>query len=111
MTTTAPTQASDAVLSGSAWTPGPWTVRTLENFGFNVVHYVGGDKFSLIRVAKAGDEANARLIAAAPEMADFVQRSALALDAFRSGNIEAFPDFDQWEADCRTILAKIGGAA
>lgn len=49
-------------------TPGPWQVRTLENFGFNVVHYGGGDKFNILRVAKAGEEANARLIAAAPEL-------------------------------------------
>lgn len=49
-------------------TPGPWTIRTLENFGFNVVHYVDGDRFNIHRVAKTGDEANARLIAAAPDL-------------------------------------------
>lgn len=51
-----------------AHTPGPWVIRTLENFGFNVVHYVGGDKFDILRVAKTSEEANARLIAAAPEL-------------------------------------------
>jgi hypothetical protein len=49
-------------------TPGPWYIRTLENFGFNVVHYNGGDKFDIIRVAKCSNEADAKLIAAAPEL-------------------------------------------
>lgn len=43
-------------------TPGPWHIRTLENFGFNLVHYTGGDKFDIARVAKCSDEANAALI-------------------------------------------------
>lgn len=45
-------------------TPGPWLIRTLENFGFNIVHYVDGDKFNIQRVAKAGDEDDAKLIVA-----------------------------------------------
>ena len=49
-------------------TPGPWVVRTLENFGFNVVHYKGGDKFDIVRVAKCSDETDARRIAATPDL-------------------------------------------
>lgn len=54
-------------------TPGPWLVRTLENFGFNVVHYVGGDKFNIALVAKTGNEHDARLIAAAPDLLEALE--------------------------------------
>lgn len=61
-------------------TPGPWQVRTLENFGFNVVHYVGGDKFNIARVAKAGNEADASLIAAAPDLLEALKGAIGALE-------------------------------
>lgn len=54
--------------------PGPWIVRTLENFGWNVVHYLNGDKFKIYRVSKSNDEADARLIAMAPDLAAEVVR-------------------------------------
>lgn len=60
----------------AAYTPGPWDVRTLENFGWNVVHYRNGDKFDIVRVAKANKEEDARLIAAAPEMLAALERQA-----------------------------------
>lgn len=71
----------------SRHTPGPWTVRTLENFGFNVVHYIGGDKFDIARVAKCGNEADARLIAAAPELLEALEyaRGILAHSGAESG--------------------------
>lgn len=49
--------------------PAPWTIRTLENFGFNVVHYRNGDKFDILRVAKCAQDNNAMLIALAPDLA------------------------------------------
>ncbi|WP_386681924.1 hypothetical protein [Loktanella sp. R86503] len=49
--------------------PAPWTIRTLENFGFNVVHYRNGDKFDILRVAKCSQDDNAMLIALAPDLA------------------------------------------
>ena len=49
-------------------TEGPWDLRTLENFGWNVVSYKGGNKFDIVRVAKSSDEANARFIAAARDL-------------------------------------------
>jgi hypothetical protein len=54
-------------------TPGPWAIRTLENFGFNIVHYIDGNKFDIARVAKCGDEGDAKLIAAAPELLEVVK--------------------------------------
>lgn len=50
-------------LDGKA-TPGPWVIRTLENFGWNVVEYVGGDRFNIKRVSKCGQEPDAALIVA-----------------------------------------------
>lgn len=46
-------------------TPGPWTTRTLENFGWNVVHYRNRDRFNIERVSKCAHEENAVFIAAA----------------------------------------------
>ena len=44
-------------------TKGEWHIRTLENFGWNIVGYEDGDKFRIDRIAKTKEEANARLIA------------------------------------------------
>ena len=52
---------------------GPWHIRTLENFGWNVVFYPNGDTLDIVRIAKASDEANARLICAAPELMEVVK--------------------------------------
>ena len=46
-------------------TPGPWIIRTLENFGWNVVHYRNRDGFNIERVSKCAHEENAAFIAAA----------------------------------------------
>lgn len=51
-----------------AGTDGPWVVRTLENFGWNICHYLGGDKFDIFRIGKVGDQANAHRIARVPDM-------------------------------------------
>jgi hypothetical protein len=56
-------------------------------------------------------ERRLRIILAAPEMADIIQRSIWALDAFRRGDTDGYPDFDKWEVDCRTLLSKIGDAS
>lgn len=72
-------------------TPGPWTVRTLENFGFNVVHYINGDKFDISRVAKCHDEANARFIASAPELLEHLKR--------RCSDLRAALDCKAWTWD------------
>ena len=82
-------------------TPGPWHIRTLENFGYNVVHYNNGDKFDLARVAKTSDEANARLIGAAPDLLAALQEQVASC----------------WSVDCelcaqhRAIIAKATGDA
>ena len=84
-------------------TPGPWDIRTLENFGYNVVHYNGGYKFDIVRVAKVGDEANARLIAAAPDMLEALRiaRAAIVSLEWAHFNEIAGPGdtFDAWLSD------------
>ena len=51
-----------------AGTQGPWFVRTLENFGWNIVQYIGGDKHNISRVGKTNSETDARRIARVPDM-------------------------------------------
>jgi len=61
-------------------TPAPWRVRTLENFGWNIVYYNNGDKFDIKRISKVNEEANANLIAAAPELLQEMESLAQALE-------------------------------
>ena len=63
-----------------AGTDGPWTVRTLENFGWNVVHYRGGDRFNIERVAKSPTEDAARRISRVPDMEAALIEMAEALE-------------------------------
>src|SRR5690606_20223008 len=51
-----------------AGTTGPWIVRTLENFGYNIVHYKDCDKFNIIRVVKTASEHDARRVARLPDL-------------------------------------------
>ena len=90
-----------------AHTPEPWIIRTLENFGFNVVHYVGGDNHNISRVAKVGSEADARLVAAAPELLAV----ASAIDAMWSGDDDdpANPD-DALSAQGREVWHSLRAA-
>ena len=85
-------------------TPGPWTVRTLENFGWNIVHYVGGDRCNLARVAKTSSEEDARLIAAAPDLL-FALENLLAVKNGEGGTV-----FDSDEI-ARAAIAKARGDA
>lgn len=49
-------------------------------------------------------EANARLIAAAPELFDALKDAVRALDVSRKGG--EYPDFEAWEAGARAAIAK-----
>ena len=85
--------------AGGGFTPGPWTV---ERGSFGVGRYIAGpDGVAIARMAsnttpemmsreRAGiHEANARLIAAAPRMYDFVRRAADAGDTEALAILEA----------------------
>lgn len=46
----------------------PWNVRTLDNFGYNIVHYVDGDRFDIARIGKVSLERDAKRIARLPDL-------------------------------------------
>jgi hypothetical protein len=56
----------------------------------------------------AQNEANARLIAAAPELYEALAMVVAALDASRDGG--RYPDFEVWETTARAALAKAAPA-
>jgi hypothetical protein len=83
-------------------TPGPWIIRTLENFGFNVVNYINGDKHNLKRIAKVGDVATARLIALASDLARALIDTTAERDALRErvARLEAALELYSCEDGC-----------
>jgi len=91
-------------MSGSKRTPGPWTVgETLVNGSLPI--YQSGDP--RVEVAKvngfAGEiDANARLIAAAPELAEFVEDVAADIE-------DGCLNVAELEQFARALLAKLGG--
>lgn len=103
------TEAVEALLDGV--TQGPFMTRHLENFGCNIVRYIGGDKFKIERIAKAGSDKVARFFASARELvpALLAERDALKAaladareTALREAADEAY-DADSFE------LANYGG--
>jgi hypothetical protein len=52
---------------------------------------------------------NARLISAAPDLLEALSEAIDALDASRG--IEAYPDFQAWEAKARAAIAKATGTS
>jgi hypothetical protein len=61
---------SEARMNDTTWTPGPW--RILEQVALRKVRFGVGTSRGVI--IDADNEADARLIAAAPEMADILER-------------------------------------
>ena len=113
--TTQPTPRSSS--PAPAWTPGPWTFTRPHPGQYAIIpakHEKRGDMWTLayIRDFQANDEANARLIAAAPEMAE-------ALAALLSHDGETVTDgigvehdseaLEQAKHRARALLARING--
>ncbi|MEQ5789051.1 hypothetical protein J3454_14235 [Erythrobacter sp. NFXS35] len=96
-------------MSGAVHTPGPWVVRTLENFGWNIVHYVGGDKFAIARVAKVTSEADARLIAASPCLLDALKLAENFMAGFEGDELQE--DVDDRLTKIRAAIARAEGGA
>lgn len=69
-------------MSEPAWTPGPWALReeNLRGGKYWVVSRPGADETIDLHEGDNG-EANARLIAAAPTMAEYIRKRAEAGDA------------------------------
>lgn len=64
--------------SKTPWTPGPWEACGREDYMDDGIVILGDDR----RIAVANTESDARLIAAAPEMAEFIQRY---IDVWKAG--------------------------
>ena len=121
MTTTHPTPLSSS--PAPAWTPGPWKAQ--HEFDFDPTYIMAAN--GLIVAASCCDDdapqdpqevlANARLIAAAPEMAEALQMLVLVLadlakhPAFEDDAPEFNDGGDAREAmkQARAILARING--
>ena len=94
------------------WTPGPWH---LGKDGFDR-NRVWADKHSVAGLISRGSQpadldpvaqANGRLIAAAPEMADALTAAWHALESYAHGNV-ATDLAEEIAAHCRALLARIG---
>jgi hypothetical protein len=72
----------------SAYIPGPWHVQPAAHDGGGFfIKPIPGQIIAEVDPSPMG-EANARLIANAPELADALRRAAVALDAYSGGECE-----------------------
>jgi len=99
----------------SKHTPGPWSVECLgEEYFLNTNHLYGvGSQVGTRRVAKVeglGDEseANARLIAAAP---DLLEACKTMLDCFKFIPVEAVEEYNKVEAARKLLKAALARTA
>lgn len=81
-------------------TPGPWNVDDNEGYGATMIH---GDQKLLAQIVgdSAEAEANARLIAAAPDMLAMLRRAEFILDDLDGARA--------FHSDVRTLIAKATG--
>lgn len=87
-------------------TPAPWTYQpTAGNHDFSVYSEATGRTVALVRDF---DEANARLIAAAPEMA--AELAALKHD-LEAADLDGWSPWKQHLGEIRALLARIDGTA
>jgi hypothetical protein len=85
----------------NAHTPAPWKVVSLDP-GFQIRGGEADLPIAEVWITGAGTEANARLIAAAPDLADALQGLLHALESAVHGQI------DIRAAEARAVLAKAG---
>lgn len=102
-------------------TPGPWTIdsnaivatfegQEVQLCSMNRTQWSAPHQDKNLRLA-AQTQANARLIAAAPEMAEFVRQMALVLRIAVHGVGPQAVNWSNVESDARALLARIDGAA
>lgn len=91
-----------------AWTPGPWTVR--RTYVYDLIESHDGIGVAFCRYDTPAFAANARLIAAAPEMARTIQSLADCLESWweSAGSPDRATEIELIEA--RALLARINGA-
>ena len=90
----------------SQYTPGPWTVG--EDEGTSKAHEIlrKGHVVAWTCSHDPYEEGNARLIAAAPEMLDFISTDLMN---FWPDKVQAHPDVKILLAKARALLARIEG--
>lgn len=103
------------------WTPGPWHVETRDFPNrapvLKAQAIVGSDGHTITEGAWGStwtqSDANARLIAAAPEMADMIARLETGLADMRRRGVIDESDDSQWLdaviTNARAVLARING--
>lgn len=99
-------------MTDTPWTPGPWAVR--HDNGAVWVFSKGGDRY-IAGVEESGDgfvtltEPNARLIAAAPEMAELL--ASIVEEYDKQDLINGEPGTDPFTMEeAAALLARISGA-
>jgi hypothetical protein len=104
-----PTTATQHPVPAPAWTPGPWEVLTYRGGARIAVKTDDAltDICDLSPYAKDHD-ANARLIAAAPELAKAVENLLLIIDGLRA-HVRPDDREESMMASARAILARIQG--
>jgi hypothetical protein len=95
------------------WTPGPWYAGSSNGYGETPGWEIEDEKYTIalaiadIDILARRAEANARLIAAAPEMAEVLERLVVMLDRQeRPGGLS-----DTRVVEARALLARIRGDA
>jgi hypothetical protein len=105
-----------------AWTPGPWVARrcgAIYPHRWNVIHKIPTPEGGIQRVrtidqvldydGPAEAEANARLIAAAPDLLEALAATVAYSDKFRGGERPDAPGAGEVYDQCRAALAKALG--
>lgn len=103
-------------MSDKTFTPGPWTYRTNPNCSLDLF---GGGTALICNVRIANQEANARLISAAPELLEALATLVKRIEFYSSMKDDERPNIEQWEytegssdmAKARAAILKATGAA
>lgn len=99
-------------MTDTPWTPGPWIVVDWDE-DVNAVKQKGAAEADNIAYMDPEDEADARLIAAAPEMAELLKRLSewdmLYVNPETGKGIVA--DGPYWQGQIRPLLSRIRGEA
>lgn len=102
----------------AAHTPGPWKFgkELTARSGEWLVSFDAGSKGRGIAIAetRAGsgnEEANARLIAAAPQLLEALQTTAANLRSWKAANGGGIKTFDSWLEAVEEAIAKAEGGA
>ena len=97
-------------------TPGPWLIREPDNGIYDtdddIANVVARGPYGLITIAEEVDVADARLIAAAPDLLEAVE-TAPVLSKYHGQNgfeVERFiADYEAWDAKRRAAIARAAG--